>query len=215
METLYLTLLYLLFIILIYQERKKLKRLTLNFLKNKRIWFILILTALASLLILDGNVSPPKNFTIIEMGEKLGNGNYLIPTLTALTYSSYLLGLNKTGDILKEALLKGALSGIIADVIKVGTARARPKASDKNPFKWFSYEKITSSDYWSFPSGHTALAGGVFFSLFSRTKGPLRFVFLAFPPLTALSRVMSSSHWPSDVIFSLVLSFLIAKGGRR
>lgn len=213
METLYLALLYLLFIILIYQERKKLKRIILNFLKDKSGWAILLLTTFIALISFDGRLSLPRSEPLINIGERIGNGNYLIPLLTTLIYSSYILNLNKAGDILKEALISGALSGIIADVIKMATSRGRPRVSEN--LSWFNYDKILDSDYWSFPSGHVALAGGVFFSLYLRLKGPLKALFLVLPLLTALSRVMTLSHWPSDVLASLILGFLIAKGGRK
>lgn len=213
MEPLYLALLYLLLIILIYQDRKKLKRISLTFLKNGRGWLILTLVASSFALLIDGRIWLQKNDAIAELGEKLGNGNYLLPALTTLTYSSHLLGLRGIENTLREALISGVLSGIIADVIKVGSARGRPKVSD--PLKWFNYENITDSDYWSFPSGHTALSAGVFFSLYLKARGIFKLPFLMPPILTALSRVMSLSHWPSDVAFSLILGFLIAKGGKR
>lgn len=213
MKTFYLTLIYLLFIILIYQERKKLKRMALIFLKDKKGWAILLLATLIALTLFDGRLSLPKSELLADIGEKIGNGEYLIPLLTALTYSSYILNLNKVGDALREALISGALSGIIADVIKVGTARGRPRVSER--LSWFNYDKGLDSDYWSFPSGHVALAAGAFLSLYLRVRGPVKALFLIPPLLTALSRVMTFSHWPSDVIASLILGFLIAKGGRK
>ncbi|MCS7232780.1 MAG: phosphatase PAP2 family protein [Synergistetes bacterium] len=165
------------------------------------------------MILVDGKPLMYKSEIIIKVGEKIGNGNYLIPTLTTLTYSSYLLNLNKAGDALKEALISGALSGIIADVIKVGTSRGRPRVSE--PFSWFNYDRFPDSEYWSFPSGHTALAAGASFSLYLKFRGALKLFFLVPPVLTALSRIMTLSHWPSDVIFSLILGFLIAKGGER
>lgn len=211
MENLYLTLLYLLSLILIYQDRAKFKRGLRRLLMNKKGWVTMITMAIFSVLLLDGKVHTPQNQALMLIGERIGNGSVLIPLITTLTYSSYLLGFNDVGDALRDSLTYGVLSGLTADVIKVGTSRGRPRIEDK--LQWFRYDRIPDSEYWSFPSGHVALASGVFFSLYFRIRGKWRAIFFIFPFIVALSRIMSLSHWPSDVIFSLALGFIIAKGG--
>ncbi|GEM_PF-4473755 len=211
MEKLYLTLLYLLSLILIIQERKRVKRRIIALLRDKKGWLKLVVIAILSIYLIDGNLRVDRYPPLTEIGERIGNGTVLIPILTTLSYSSYALGFNGAGKLLKKALISGLLSGAVADIIKVGSARGRPRVSDR--FDWLRYDKISDSDYWSFPSGHVALAGGSFFSLYLNIRRKWKFAFLIPPILTALSRMASLSHWPSDVIFSLYLGMMIAKEG--
>ncbi|MBE2179350.1 MAG: phosphatase PAP2 family protein, partial [Chthoniobacterales bacterium] len=63
----------------------------------------------------------------------------------------------------------------------------------------------------SFPSGHTAnmFCLATVLTAFYRRRGAWFFLPAA---LVALSRVSTGSHWPSDVIFTAMLSILLTMG---
>lgn len=99
------------------------------------------------------------------------------------------------------------LGGLIVDGIKVSVERVRPRAADlasiASVFGTFgdaalAVAKPHGADLMSFPSGHSAVAAGLAAALSWRyPHGRPLFVFLA--AATALQRVVTSAHYPSDV----------------
>lgn len=83
-------------------------------------------------------------------------------------------------------------------VLKFLIGRSRPPlwfadgTSAWGPFGW-------SHDWWSFPSSHTAAATAVAL-VAGRITPHLRFFYLAIVSLVALSRLMLSAHWFSDIV---------------
>lgn len=112
-------------------------------------------------------------------------------------------------------LVSLALSGVVVNVLKPLLGRLRPKhlwRDDLYGFGFsFSRSDLTAN---SFPSGHsqtlfaiaTALA-----LLFPRLRWPL----LAFAALVALSRVMVSAHFVSDVLLGSYIGLVAAVAARR
>lgn len=88
-----------------------------------------------------------------------------------------------------------ALPGIVGNVVKHQLGRERPSALGPFSFDPFSWQH----QYASFPSGHATTAFAVaiaFGALFPRLR-PLLWVYAI---LIAISRVVISTHYPSDVM---------------
>ncbi|WP_454780625.1 phosphatase PAP2 family protein [Legionella sp. WA2022007384] len=99
------------------------------------------------------------------------------------------------------------LANLVCLFLKVALSRARPEllfASNEFGFYWFKL----SSNYWSFPSGHTttviSLAAGLG-TLFPRYFYSLLVVAL----LVAASRILLCFHYLSDVMSAFYISLLV------
>jgi membrane-associated phospholipid phosphatase len=95
-----------------------------------------------------------------------------------------------------------ALPGLIGDLIKLLAGRPRPTTGsfENQPFT-FDYA------HQSFPSGHTAVAFGLAFSLallWPRWRIPLYLFALA----VAASRVILHAHYPADVLAAALVAWL-------
>lgn len=113
------------------------------------------------------------------------------------------------------ALIMGYLaSGIGAQVLKHLLGRARPRITAETVFIGPSLK----SSYDSFVSGHAAVAFCVAFIL-SHYYPKYRVLFYTFAVLTALGRLDSPSHFPSDLlggaVFGLLAAWVIMRMGRR
>jgi membrane-associated phospholipid phosphatase len=89
-----------------------------------------------------------------------------------------------------------ALSGIVVDILKPIFARPRPKLFFSDHLYGFEFFKIGHA--WSFPSGHSATAFALSFSLllfFPKYK--IQLIFFAI--LIAFSRIVLNAHFFSDV----------------
>ena len=129
-----------------------------------------------------------------------GDGRYMFPLGAGL----YLAGLF-TGDrwLRETALLAtGAMffSGVFSTAVKIGIGRARPYTGLGN--HWFLPFRFFNDDVHSFPSGHTVLAFSMS-TVLSRRIGNLwaSIALYALAASTATSRIYTSEHWLSDVVF--------------
>jgi len=118
------------------------------------------------------------------------------------------------------------LGGMLADVVKVSVERVRPRAADlAGVGSWLgtfgdaalAIEKPHMTDLMSFPSGHSAVAAGFAAALAWRYPHgwPL---FAALAAATALQRVITSAHYPSDVACGAAVGLIAAAcclGGPR
>lgn len=134
-------------------------------------------------------------FTSFGRSEK-----YLIPSL--LVYIIF----RKREIVKKYAILvfaSVAISGIIADIIKVIVARYRPTMLIHHNLYGFSWFDIGYSVN-SFPSGHatTAFAAMLSFAYIWPKYKPF---FISLACLIALSRVVLDAHYPSDIITGATL----------
>jgi len=99
-----------------------------------------------------------------------------------------------------------AISGIIVNIIKVITGRFRPKVYFKDGLYGFDFLHI-DYEYLSFPSGHsaTALSAMIAFGILW-PKFRIHFLFAGI--VIALSRVIITSHYLSDVLIGSLIGVL-------
>ncbi|HEX3498429.1 MAG TPA: phosphatase PAP2 family protein [Stellaceae bacterium] len=100
-----------------------------------------------------------------------------------------------------------AASGLAVDLIKTIFGRARPKLLFSNGDYYFGWLG-TRSDFWSFPSGHTANAVSVALVL-SMIWPRYRALAAVFAALVAASRIIITAHYVSDVVMGAFLAFAI------
>jgi membrane-associated phospholipid phosphatase len=117
--------------------------------------------------------------------------------------------------------------GVIVNVLKVAIVRVRPRAVDltgiDSAFDTFGQAAATAagatgSDLMSFPSGHSAVAAG--FAAALACRYPHAAWFFTAVALGALTqRLVSSAHYPSDVLCGAAIGLLGAalclEGGPR
>ena len=95
-------------------------------------------------------------------------------------------------------------------IIKNLVARARPY-DEVLEFKmmWETHSNIKMNSY-SFPSGHTSTAAGVGVSLFIMMNKKYSWLFLLIPIVMGWSRIALFVHYPSDVLFGIIMGALCA-----
>jgi len=140
------------------------------------------------------------------------------PPLMAAAIAGLLLarGLNSRRwvRILAAAIIASTLAGILANASRLTTGRTRPRESPKIVQGFYGPWKdgkltIGNPALNSFPSGHTATAFG--FALVIVLASPVwGLLALAGAALVAWSSIAMGAHHPSDVVVSIILSFLVA-----
>jgi membrane-associated phospholipid phosphatase len=100
------------------------------------------------------------------------------------------------------------IAGVVVWFIKVPFGRMRPEFYLKDNlygFEWFEINhKITS-----FPSGHTITAISTTVGL-SLLFPKYKYIFISFGIIVALSRVIGTEHFMSDVVFASFLGTMVA-----
>lgn len=118
------------------------------------------------------------------------------------------------------------LGGLLVDVVKLSVERVRPRAANlAGAGSWLAtfgdsalaVDKPHTTDLMSFPSGHSAVAAGFAAALAWRYPHgwPL---FAALAAATAVQRVTTSAHYPSDVACGAAVGLIAAAcclGGPR
>jgi membrane-associated phospholipid phosphatase len=101
-----------------------------------------------------------------------------------------------------------AVSGLVADILKLILGRARPKLFLQQNIYGFDFFQGHFEHAWtSFPSGHSATAMSVAMTL-SLLLPRFRLVFMAGAILVVASRVILCQHYLSDVIAGSMLGFI-------
>lgn len=108
-------------------------------------------------------------------------------------------------------------SGIVVSILKRVVGRERPYVSF-HPDRFYGlkylYEHnlLWDSAYHSFPSGHTITIFTTIWYIWLNSKNSaIRIGLLILGCLVGISRVYLSYHWTSDVLFSVFLSYFIAR----
>ena len=105
--------------------------------------------------------------------------------------------------------------GLVAVLIKAVICRVRPHTFDfshtiDQSFLGWAWLHERTSDFQSFPSGHTATAVGLAIAL-SWLYPQGRKLFAVFAVWVALQRMVSEAHYLSDTICGAMLAYFIAK----
>ena len=103
-------------------------------------------------------------------------------------------------------------AGLLADLIKLGIARQRPRIADLNGAVGETFQPWTAalraSDLQSFPSAHAATTVGLALGLsYFFPRGCWLFAALAL--LACLQRIECQAHFPSDVLCGAAIGALV------
>jgi undecaprenyl-diphosphatase len=102
-----------------------------------------------------------------------------------------------------QILLAMAVAGLGAEVLKHVVHRVRP--SDLLPqFVHLPLPNLHDS-HWSFPSGHASLAMAAAMAVVFGTHRSQAWWLVAVAVVVGWSRIYQGVHWPSDVLFGMIL----------
>ena len=152
------------------------------------------------------DVVPPDYYFIAKLITNWGL--YLFYAIFTALFAYSLIGKNRrlTGQCLAYLKAQLIVSFAVVRILKILLGRARP--GHGADFTFFSL----NSDYNAFPSGHStdALVSGVFlYYLIKQSKYPAwRFLPLIFAFCIAVSRVLVSAHYPSDVAGGMAIGIM-------
>lgn len=135
--------------------------------------------------------------------EKLGNGLYEMVILGGVAGAGYAFKDDKLKDTAFLAVESFLAANAVTTVLKYSIGRARPYTDEGRAyFKPFSFK----NSHASFPSGHTTSAfsiASVFAARYDSTL--LGCIAYGTASLTALQRIYSSMHWPTDVFAGAII----------
>ena len=135
---------------------------------------------------------------VSDVGNALGNGLYVYPTLLAASIVGKAAGSRGLYGVSSRALKSTLLAGASAIILKTIIGRERPGVDNAFKFHPFNVKDKTNS----FPSGHTTLAFALATSFAREIKGTWDDVALyTLATMTAYARLHDDRHWMSDVVF--------------
>ncbi|MFB3882949.1 MAG: phosphatase PAP2 family protein [Armatimonadota bacterium] len=145
----------------------------------------------------------------------VGTGYVQIPVALLMVLTGYLASvrLRRAGLWTLVAFL---VSGVSVNILKVIVSRARPWTTEPPPVSLS--ERISNSNYQSFPSAETTTTFAVFLTI-AAWYPSLRVPLLVVAILIGLARVFVGSHHPSDVVAGAMLGIataqFLARSARR
>ena len=150
----------------------------------------------------------PFVFKIARFISYFGDHGYFFIGLTLI-----LLVFRKTRKVGIVLALGLAFNHIINNMLlKNLIARARPYDEvEEFRLMWSTHSRIVMDSY-SFPSGHTSMAAVIGGGLFVMLNKKYSWVFLLIPLLMGWSRITLFVHYPSDVLFGLIIGTLTLVG---
>ena len=146
--------------------------------------------------------------TLSDLGNGLGDGAIVYPSLFALAVGGRLLGKPGMQKVGTRALESTLLAGAAALALKAVIGRQRPDNTGSNAyvFRPFHFHDL------SLPSGHAAVAFALATSLARETGDKWTdAAFFAAATLTAYSRMHDDKHWASDVVLGAGIGILSAR----
>ena len=146
---------------------------------------------------------------IAKNAEKLGNGFYEMALMGGVAGAGYAFRNDKLKDTAFLAVESFLAANAVTTVLKYSVGRSRPYTGDgKKAFIPFSFKNSRAS----FPSGHTTSAfsiASVFATQYDSTwVGCLSY---AAASSTALQRIYSNEHWPTDVLAGAVIGTITGR----
>jgi len=138
------------------------------------------------------------------------NPLHWIPLFFIIFFLGYkVFGLKKASKVALLTSLAAAISLIIVNLIKNNIQRLRP-INDVSVNE--SIRKLIEVSDFSFVSGHSTVSFTITFISFWVFKKHYRFAFLLFlfPILFAYSRIYLAAHYPIDILFGMLLGYIIA-----
>lgn len=181
---------------------------------------IVIAAVPLDLLIMEFMQSHPECKPIFDVITEAGRSHwYLVPSGIVILIGLYLWRAKKMtvqfARWMHPALtlfLSIATSGIVVNVIKPFAARSRPREFLREDiFSFFNWDQVLAghlSDFNSFPSGHAATALSVAMAIIlclPEKYRAFRIPVLVIGCVIAVSRVMVSVHYTSDVIVGALI----------
>ena len=150
---------------------------------------------------------------LARIGEPLGNGRYVLPTL-GLTYCyGRIFGDERAQRASLLSIESVLVSGAVTGGIKYLAHKRRPfeTAPGEDDIPW-SGPGLNSKDV-SFPSGHTTIAFAVATVMATEYKDHrlVRPLVYTAASLVGFSRLNSNSHWLSDVIMGAAIGHFTAR----
>ena len=138
------------------------------------------------------------------------NPLHWIPLFFLLFFLGYkVFGFKKTSLITIITALSGVFSLLTVNLIKNYFQRLRPinDTSINNAIRIL----VEQNDF-SFVSGHSTVSFTISFILFWVLKKHYKYIFLIFifPILFAYSRIYLAVHFPIDILFGMLLGYVIA-----
>jgi membrane-associated phospholipid phosphatase len=171
--------------------------------------------------LLNGTLARGDVRRVIDLGEAFGFG----PTAIVIALGVFIAD-QRTKWFTARLFAYPIIAGLVANGTKLCLPRLRPRAladleifQGAAPTGWdtfavfFSLPGLAavgdgSASVWqSFPSGHSATAMGLAIGL-SRLYPQARWYFLALAAFTGLQRVVSSAHYPSDVLAGAAVAMI-------
>ena len=128
----------------------------------------------------------------------------VVPSLLPIEFKNRKRFITKT-------VLVIAVSSVLVGILKIAIGRPRPKMLTKGIYAphplHFNYR------YYSTPSGHTTTSFA-FFSYLAGCFKRYRLLFFSIATLIGISRIMLLYHYPSDVILSAALGYIVGSSAR-
>jgi membrane-associated phospholipid phosphatase len=147
----------------------------------------------------------PSLMDVSKLISYLGNGILVLAfCLLMIFYAAWIKedsALTKTWLTIFTFVL---ITGIICDAFKISLGRARPQLYFSDQLFGLQWLKL-KSEYWSLPSGH-ATTITIFALTLSYYYPKLRYAAYACIPLVAISRLILTRHYMSDVIMGFIFA---------
>lgn len=150
------------------------------------------------------------DFLPIVIGDKYGEGWGAL-LLGASFLTAGILQDNKANEKFGFEVLQSFIySETITGILKFGMGRARPfmneGASSYHPFQ------VSTTDYFSLPSGHTTCAVSLSTVLAAQSDNTLIKIASFTPAIfTAVARIYYDKHWASDVFLGAAIGYFVGK----